>query len=291
MYLNIIGDADLPKYNELVDSSEDGTIFHKTWWHDIIKSNNNNYYIKYYGIYEKDNLIAAMPIPTFIKLKFKFIYNPKFTPYLGPIFINNRDSNCKKITNYTREKRMKELFAHEMVNDGLCMYYSFNSNNNDFQPFKWNNFDLGVHYSYRLKLKNFTNIYYNMAKNRRNDIEKRNKEFHKIVFGNIDDLILLSNKTMKRQSRRPLDASLLKTIYYICNDNNKGEVITLYDECNCPKASILLVWDSKRSYYLAGGMDNDTRGDMSLLIWKSIEYLHDNLYIPEFDFEGSDIKV
>jgi len=55
-------------------------------------------------------------------------------------------------------------------------------------------------------------------------------------------------------------------------------------------ASLFLVWDNKRAYYLGDGINENSKGTMSLLIWYAIKFSKE-LGLKEFDFEGSNIPT
>jgi len=290
MEVRLLDDDEVSEYDKLVDDSIEGTIFHKSWWLNIFKTYyGNSYEIKLYGAFKNDALIAAMPIPVFHRYGSKFIYPPKFTPYLGSFFIVSKEEKIyKKIS---KEKEINEKFAIALKKHGHCLYYPFSHGNVDLQPFKWNGFDIGVHYTYVLKLHDLNKILSNMSKKRRWCIRKRSKEGYKIRMGEIKTHIELTNKTMMRQKQPLVDEKILLAIFQEGKKHNSCEVFTLYDETDIPTASLLLTWDNKRSYYLGAGIsENASQGDMPLLIFEAMRYTKEKLNLLEYDFEGSDVK-
>lgn len=289
MDIKIIDNNYLQEYDELVDNSMEGTIFHKSWWLNIFKEYyGKSYEIKLYGAFKNNVLIGAIPIPLFHKYGTNFIYPPKLTPYLGPFFLANKEE--KTCTKISREKEINDKFTNALKEYGHCLYYPFSHNNLDLQPFKWDNFGIGVHYTYLLKLHNLNKVLDDMDKKRRNDITKRAKQKYTIKNGGIEDNIELINQTMRRQGQPLIDKRILLAIFKECKKHNNCEIFTMYDETDTPSSSLLLVWDTKRSYYLGSGIRGNSRGDLSLLLLEAIRYTKEKLNLSEFDFEGSDVK-
>ena len=288
MNIKKLNEDNLEEYNKLVDMSSEGTIFHKTWWLNTFKNYyKNSYDVDFYGVFENDNLIAAMPIPMHNKFGIKYLYLPKLTPYSGSFFMTK--SVQKKDREISWKKEINEYFAEIFKKKGICLYYSFGYNYVDLQPFKWLDFDIGVDYTYVLKLDELNKVWENLNKTRKHDITKCFKENYIIKFGEIERYIELNKQTMKRQNHAILDEKLLMSIFCECKNYNSGEVFTVYNN-NEAAAALFLVWDSKRSYYLGGGIKGNSQGMMSLLLWEAIKYTKEKLNLNEFDFEGSDVK-
>lgn len=287
MNVRKLNDDDLANYDELVDGSTEGTIFHKSWWLKMFKDYyGSSYKIDFYGAFENDELISGLPVPLHNKLGIRFIYHPKLTPYLGSFHSHGKGKVYGEIT---RKKKVDEEFAGVLNRLKNCIYYSFHYNNIDMQPFKWKGFDVGVQYTYTLNLDNLDRIWNNMDKTRRHDINKCCKQDYNIKLNKIEDFIELNKISMKRQGHKILSEKLWQTVFNGCKQHKCCEVFTAYQD-SVAKASLLLVWDNKCGHYLAGGINNNSEGVMSLLMWEAIKYTKEKLYLNEFDFEGSNIR-
>ena len=53
-------------------------------------------------------------------------------------------------------------------------------------------------------------------------------------------------------------------------------------------ASLFLVWDEKHAYYIGGGINENSKGLMSYLLWDAIKFSKEK-DLSVFDFEGSDV--
>ena len=95
MSLEVLANDHYQEYDDLVDISPEGTIFHKTWWLNIFKEYyGSSYNVNFYGFFENKKLTAGMPVPVNNKLGLNFIYNPKFTVYLDSFFAESKTKTC-----------------------------------------------------------------------------------------------------------------------------------------------------------------------------------------------------
>jgi hypothetical protein len=242
----------LVEYDNLIDDSIEGTIFHKSWWLTMLKDYyGDSYNVDFYGAFEGEYLISGLPIPIHNKFGIKFIYNPKLTPYLGPFHLTRKFGNNKKYGDITRKKKINDDFAKILSNLKNCIHYMFDFHTMDMQPFMWNDFNIDVHYTYVLNLDDLDRIWKDMDKTRRHDINKCCKEYNDIRFDKIDDFIKLNSKTMERQGLEILDKDLWLTIFNSCTQHDCCKVFTAYKD-QLAIASLFLIWDNKRSYYLSG---------------------------------------
>jgi hypothetical protein len=288
MNIKKLDNDNLHEYNKLVDISAEGTIFHKTWWLNIFKEYyGNSYNPEFYGTFENGSLVAGIPIPIHNKLGIKFSYHPKLTPYLGSFFMDKGIE--KRYREISWKNRINEEFAKVLKEKGIFLYHSFSHNHINLLPFKWQGFDIGVHYTYILKLDDLSRVWQDMDRKRRNDVNRCYKQNYTIQFGEIKEYIKLNKQTMKRQNHKILSEKIWMKVFNECKKRNCCEVFTAYKD-NETIASLFLVWDTKRSYYIGGGINEKTQGKMSLLTWEAIKYTKEKLNLNEFDFEGSGVR-
>jgi Acetyltransferase (GNAT) domain len=288
MNINILNDSDLTAYDKLVLLSDEGTIYHSSWWQKITDNvYGNTFSTNRYGIFENDTLVAAIPISTYKKFGHQFIFNSKLTPYSGPFFLHKPET--KNVTRISKEKSMNSEFAKILKNNGICLYYPFGPNHIDLQPFGWEGFTIEVSYTYQLMLEDLTQIWQNIDKKKRSEINLAYSKNYEILYGKINDFVFLNNETMKRQNHAVIPSGLWETLFKQSKERDCCEVFTAYD-VKGPTASLFLVWDNKRSYYIGGGIRKDSQNAMSLLIWEAIQYTKNKLNLNQFDFEGSNVK-
>lgn len=284
-----LSESDLILYNEFVKESVEGTIFHTSWWRSLVDGFwGKNFTTDFYGVFENDKLVAAIPISHKSVLRFKIVYNSKLTPYSGPVFLCK--SGMKPVSQASWRKSVNRDFAKILKAYNVCLYYPFNPHHIDLQPFIWEDFAVDVAYTYVLDLNNFTEVQQNMDKKRRNEIKGGLKAGYSVRKGQIGDFMFLYQMSMKRQNHSSLPPELWSSIFKKCKESNCCEVFTAYDNDN-PLASLFLIWDNKRSYYLGGGIGDNPQYAMSLLIWEAIQFTKNDLKLNEFDFEGSSVET
>src|SRR5439155_2238563 len=98
----------------------------------------------------------------------------------------------------------------------------------------------------------------------------------------------LTCKTFDRQQKKaPYTRDLIRRLYSAAEANGAAQCFAAKDAVDRVHAACLLVWDNKKSYYLAAGADSNLRnsGAQSFLIWHSIQFCAGRTKV--FDFEGS----
>ena len=109
-----------------------------------------------------------------------------------------------------------------------------------------------------------------------------------VVPDTVDELVLMARSTFERQGRRlPYDPTVLERAARTALDRGAATVLTTRLAEDPPAASVLVVHDTDRSYYLVGGADPAHRkiGAGALLIWRGIQ--ESLARGNSFDFEGS----
>lgn len=283
-----LSEKDTAEYDALVDASTEGTLFHKSWWFDIFRGSRgiNADSVEIYGAFNNGEMIAGFPIPYRKKFGRKWIINPILTPYSGTVF--KPDGIKKACTEYSFRKDVNSQFIQIIRPFGTCLYYALNLNSMDLQPFLWSDYRATLHYTYLLKLDSLEQVWEQIDRKRRNDIKSAQKKSYRISTGDIDAFVRLNNHSMERQSHGLIPAEAWKSIYAGCKKHDCVEVFTAFEGAE-PVASLFMVWDNKRAYYIGGGIAGNSRGGMSLLLWEAIKFTRETLGLSEFDFEGSTV--
>lgn len=279
---------DIGSYDALVDESAEGTLFHKSWWFDIFQDCNglNADRVELFGAYSNGELVAGFPVPYRKRLGVRWIINPRLTPYSGAVL--KAAGNMKGHTENSFRKEVNASFARIIRPFGTCLYYPFNVHSMDLQPFLWSDYRPTLHYTYIMKLDSLDTIWSNISRKRRNDIKTSVKSGYQVTTGDIGTFARLNDRTMERQGHGRISGQMWEKIYTECKRKESAEVFTAF--CNGePLASLMLVWDNKRSYYIGGGIDGNSRSGMPLLIWEAMRYTKERLGLNEFDFEGSSV--
>ena len=260
------------------------SIFEQPWWLDAVAPGQWDVA----EVIRDGQVIARLPYVKNRRLGFNIIGMPSYTQTLGCWVYNTGAKNARK---YTREKELiweliKQIPSKYNVDielDHFCDYLF---------PFKWNGFKTELRYSYRLEnIYNIDQLWGGLADNIRREIKKAQKKL--IVEDNhsIDDLILMQDKTFKRQGRRNRnDSKVLRRVNEALKENNAGKLLCAVDDEGRLHAASLFIYDDNCCYYLVGGADPVLRnsGASSLLMWEGIKFA--STVSRSFDFEGSMIE-
>lgn len=274
------------EYQEFMDANTP-LIFHNSWWLEIFRNwYHHKYYVRYYGASKNDTILAVLPIPVHRKL-FNIVSSPLLTPYQGHVFLSEIFKG-KRTSIISKLKEISSLFAKALRSYRLVFYYPFSPWQVDLQPYIWAGFIVRVRYTYIIDLNaSLEEIWKGMDKRRRNEIKKAKLVNSKIVEDSIDSFVELKDLTSKRQGKGYIPGNLWKLLFKECSKRGQCKVWTAYFNRE-PLASLFLVWDKEKAYYLGGGINENSQGLMSLLIWNTIKFSKEN-GLKVFDFEGSNI--
>ncbi len=266
------------------------TVFHNTWWLEIFRKwYRHRYYVEYYGVIKNNELLAVMPVPVHQKFMFlKVVAPPRLTPYLGPVF-KDEILKGKLPSVISKIKEINSYFAKVLKNHyHLVINYPFSPWHVDLQPYKWAGFRVGVHYTYIINLaQSLKEIWAEMDKRKRNEIRKAESLTPEVVEDDIDSFLELNVITFRRQGVSYDLRALWGRLFEECSSRGQCKVWTAFVRGE-PMASLFLVWDEKQAYYLGGGINENSKGLMSYLVWNAIKFSKEK-GLNVFDFEGSDV--
>jgi len=263
------------KYSEI--ATEAGNIFNTPDWLNIFGNR-----LKLFGIYENDNrLIGGFALYKDQKFGFNVYRNPPLTHYIGPFF---------QMSNNLNKQREGLILLADYVNRLPYAIVSFFLNKNiiDTLPFVWGKFKVVPHYTYVINLGTSTeNIFKNMSKERRNDLNKAIKD--ELVVERINDFSLIKYmilKTFSRQKKTINQFYLDKILFHFANSNNSFAFAVTRN--SKPIAASFCLYDKHSAYYLLGGYDKENKhhGASALSLWEAIKYAKE-LGLQDFDFAGS----
>ncbi|KXB02074.1 hypothetical protein AKJ44_01465 [candidate division MSBL1 archaeon SCGC-AAA261F17] len=272
------------RWNEFVDKSPQGTIFHKTYWLETLGNN-----FEVYKCLKGQETVGGVPV-NYTQLKsLKIAHPPKFTPYGGPIFRKEMGKYVSKIS--TRKKANKALIKKLKENFSVVYNWNTSPNTEDLQPFIWEGFSTELKYTYVLPLNDLDIIWENMDRGRRKDIRKglENEELYVEIGNDFEELYTLVEKAYSRKEKNPIDRGIARNIDEIVRERNRCKTFIVKNKESLPLAGIYIIWDEKRAYQLLSGFDpeNSPREANPLAIWKAIEFTNNEISPTEYDFEGS----
>ncbi len=281
--IRFLDESEFPLWDNLVDESPNGTLFHKSIW---LRASGKSFVI--YGCFRGGELCAGVPFSCHARFGIKRACHPTLTPYLGVLFKQNND---KYVTRISHEKDINREIARRLKRDFHHITFKCTPGVTDFQPYMREGFSVGIRYTYKVNLnRSLEDIWKSMAAGRRSDIVKAGKDgisaIHSDDFEQTFDLV---DKTFVRQDLIAGFKSRACSYNEILRKKNQCKSFLAKDRNGDLIASAYIVWDNRRSYYLLGGYDSykSHRGGSALAIWEAIRFSKEELGLKEFDFEGS----
>ena len=278
---------DLEEWDLFVEKSDNGRIFHTSRWLETVsKLRKLNYEI--YVIKNKaGEIIGGFPITYRKFFRWYISIHPRLTPYLGAVVrINNKKNRSEY---YTKQKKiLKTLSDYLRDLPKIFLYSRFSPEIKDMQAFLWNNFQTIVRYTYILNLSSdIETIWKNFSSSRRRDIKKGKKDNITVyAVQDLDTLLELIESTYGHKNEKPDFLSELKVI----TKTFENYRIFVSKKGNVNLGGVFVLWDSRQSYYLTGGVnrENPHHSAMALAMWESIKFCK-AIGLNYFDFEGSSI--
>jgi hypothetical protein len=236
---------DYELWDELVENSPHGTIFHSSDWLTTC-SEILNKKLKIFGCFENEELVGGCSLYVY---KSKFLKTAsstiEMTPYGGvilaqsPSAFDDEHFDTIQITN-----------SPDFV---------------DVRPFIWNGWDSKIHYAYYFNLEN--EIEKSISKKVRNIIRKAIK--NNVTIKKLSDASIyyeLFSMTFERQNRNPpVTKEFLETMIELLNSKNAGEMWI----AEVASAEIV-IWDNKRAYRWSAALHTNFKdtGATSLLLYE-----------------------
>ena len=252
MTIKIIEKQEL--WDEFVDGSPYGLLFHKWKFLKIIEKH-TNYKLLSYGIYKGDTLICIFPL-FYNKVKFiKMIFSPPpqtGVPYLG--FVVNQDYDILK---EDKKWNLLNIIANEIseqIKKFSPNYISISTVPNflDIRSFKWNDYNVYINFAYSINLNQTPNEIWNaFKKNTRYQIKKGISLNLKLIKS--DDFSVFFEVLKRRYEEQSLNLPIISKnyledlieafpdnlgLYYLYDNNNNIISTTL----NCEYKHKYIGW-------------------------------------------------
>lgn len=258
--------TEFQKWDELVENSPTGTIFHSSDW--LISSGRfARKKVKIYGCFKDERLVGGCSL--YISKRFFYMASStgKMTPYGGIILEESSSKNVREKENiYNNIIRSLcdaidvEHFDHiELINAPDFL---------DARPFIWNGWASKILYTYYLDLN--MDFEKNISKDARWTINKAIK--NNIVIKKLNDSSIfydIFSMTFMRQGFDPaISEKFFKDIFDIFQD--KSEMWVAETKSGEIAASEIILYDNKRAYRWAAASHTELRktGAPSLLLYE-----------------------
>lgn len=275
--------SEVQLYDAFVDSSPQGSLFHKSWWLDAVAP--DRYTILTFK--RNNQILAAWPL-TFKKLAWlDLILLPQLTPRLGILFAPPRKHRYPEQLSEDME-RMQELI--KLLPKHCLFHQRFSTAFTNWLPLYWADFKQTTRYTYVIEdLSNIDQVWENVRYGTKRKIKRAQKEGIEVVSDlSIERLLDLNDLTYQRQRlKAPYSREYVRRIDEACEKHNVSRKFFAVDKSGQIHAAVYIVYDKKTAYYLFGGGDPsiNNQGAHFLALWEAIKFAAKESL--SFDFEGS----
>lgn len=220
------------------------------------------------------------------KMGFNIITMPPLTPYMGP-WIHYPDGQ-KQASRLSFEKKMMDgLMAQLPATDRFIQY--FHPAVTNWLPFRWQGFEQTTRYTYILPdLSDLNAVYEGIQGNIRREIKKAETQFTVTLSEDADTMFTILERDFKRKKEKlNVSRSFFCKVHDALKKSGRCAVLSAAGTDGNTVASVLIAWDAKSAYYMAGAVEQEvkTTGVTSLLLWEAIR--HSATVTKAFNFEGS----
>jgi hypothetical protein len=283
--------SDYKLWDDLVEASLHGTIFHTTDWLSLFNSPMCSYHQHLYGYFKDDELIGGC---SFLSNGSKLLnlastaYN--MTPYGGFVLkdaydntkIHERESFQKSviesILNYMKSKKLDGIF---ITNPPEFV---------DVRPFTQENWIANVKYTYYFDLSNnientiSRTVKRNVNMALRNGVQIRKESSPQIFYD------LLKDTFEKHGLKPPVTFQFLEQTLNMLHATGKGDMWIAQMPSGEVASAQIVVWDSKRAYSWAAASNSNfkTSGSSTLLDYTILKELKDKDF-KEINFMRANI--
>ena len=256
-------------WDELVERSPHGTIFHKSFWLTT-SSEMLNKKLKIYGCFEKDILVGGCSLYTYkIKRFFKMASSTiEMTPYGGVILapststkVREQEQTYRDIIKPLCNAFDKEHFDHIQITNSPDFI--------DIRPFTWNGWDGRILYAYYLNLD--TDIEKSISRDVGRSIRKAIKNDITIKRSNKPLIFYkLFSMTFERQNLKPpVTEKFFENMIDMLESKNVGKMWIAETPSGEEASAEIVIWDNKRAYGWSAATHTELRktGAYSLLLF------------------------
>jgi hypothetical protein len=287
VHSKLLGAGDCVLWDEAVEGAGRGTLFHQALW---LKSFDKPMAV--IGCYnDAGALVGGMPLSYQRMAGLTIARPPYLTPYLGPVVFAAEGQ-------YHRMLTLEKDIAASVIDcvQTFCDFVRIPlaPGDMDTQPFKQRGFSVDIEHTYVVELGDMDQVWKGLNQDRRRKIKKGYEEGLTCELS--DDLDrffpLLAHSLIthgKRLSQGRVEE--VRRWYEPLRAKNRARMLQIRDSCGRLCTAAILVWDSKRGYYLLSGMDRDisSGNSMTLLLWECMRFCHEEIHVKEFDFDGSEV--
>jgi hypothetical protein len=282
----VLDREDYPEWDDLIDKSPHGTIFHYSWWLQTAAADFTIHVVRN----EKGAIVAGLPIPFQKRRLLKLFHSPILTPYLGPVFdLSEADTICDKLH---LMRSHGELLAHSVKSFDSFRYVA-GACAPDLQGFLWAGFKVQLAFTFRFPATySPEQIASGMTRTHLQKLKKAIRSNLSVTRDEgFEDLIVLNRKTFEKQGLQPpYSPALLRKLWNAAYSQERAHLYVARTSDGKPAAALLTVHDKRTTYQIVSGVNPELREipGAYLVLWNALQ---DTLRAGrDFDFEGSSLR-
>lgn len=270
-------------YEQLVESSVQGTVFHMPWWLDAVAPGAWHSH----ELRGHDGVTAAWPTVSRRTPFGRVHFGPPLTPYLGPVFAPD-DRQVRMLARQAAglDGLLENIGPFALLEARCAPGFDY------WGPLRWNQFEQTTAYTFRLhELDDLERVYAGVESRQRRLIRKA-RNVLEVGPGTVEDVLPMIRASFLRQGAAAALPSedLIRRIDVAAGKRGARDILVARDAAGVVHGVLFLVHDRRFTYSLLTGIDTERRGSgaMPLLMWSAIERA--SACGRAFDFEGSSIE-
>lgn len=264
----------------------DVPFFANDYWLDVVCPEEWDVFI----VKKEDRVVAAMPYHEVHRFGFRFMLQPKFTPYLGPQI----DYSGIKNDEYSRRSFFRECVEDilKMIESKKFAYQqiSMHRSEMDWLPFYWKGYSSTIKYTYVIDdFSDYDSIKKSYHISKRKHLKRTDKfGICACPYLSPEEFYDFHNRYIEnRGGHLSYNFSMFNDIYKNISDRGQCKLIGVSGKDGILQSAAFVVWDNNSAYLLMTCTDQEYKstGASTLVVDEAIRYCLGRTKC--FDFEGS----
>jgi len=277
-----IGEPDYASWDSFVTASDNGTLFHKSYW-----LNASGRPFDLWGAYRSSNLVGGYVASRKSVLGLPMAGAPFMTFYSGFVVKKPEGSLVHQISFQQEVASAFARFLPEKYSWGISL---FSPGVDCMLPFIWDDFIVRPWYTYRLDITDLDKVWEGLHQQRRQAIRGARAAGVRVLTDvAADKVVAVVRQTYDRQGLR-FKAGEARAYLAELQKRKQCRMFLSVDKEGRELAAICAVWDERRVYALMGGFSDDHNGGASPLAWwEMIRFASEELGLKELDTQGTQL--
>ncbi len=241
------------------------TIFHESWWLDIVTGGNYDY------AEVRENGMPVGRLPYFLRSRWGMKYSimPPMTHFVGPAIIEGEGSAA---TRFLRRAQITRELIQQLPKASLYRYKCHHEVK-DTIAFQQENFITNVQFTHEIAPLPHDVLWKNMRSEKRKKIRQAQQQLTVSFIEDVKEFWrFYDNNLKKKKIKNVCDETLCTKLIEVCLVRKRGRIYAARDKNNDVVAAIFCIWDAHTSFYF---MSSRTviahNGAISLLAWEAMK--------------------